>query len=141
TSPSEGRVIEANDAILLGDRPADDVVALGVWRDEFERQAMVALPAMTPGVGIRQYEHTLRTPAGEKRDLLARTTRMDLEGEVVLLSIVRDITERRRAQHLLEESEQRLAKIIESSPEAITIATIEDGTFIAVNPAAERLSG
>jgi len=96
---------------------------------------------MTPGGGIRQYEHIVRTPQGEKRDVLARTTRMDLQGESVLLSIVRDITQRRRAQRLLEESEQRLAKMIEASPEAITIASIEDGTFIAVNPAGERLSG
>src|SRR5215510_5179009 len=117
------------------------VTELGIWRDAFEHKAMVALPAMTPGGGIRQYEHIVRTPQGEKRDVLARTTRMDLQGESVLLSIVRDITQRRRAQRLLEESEQRLAMMIEASPEAITIASIEDGTFILVNPAGERLSG
>jgi PAS domain S-box-containing protein len=146
TTASEGRVIEANDAMLriLG-RSRNDVIGrtvtdLGIWRDAFEHKAMVALPAMTPG-GIRQYEHALRTPAGETRDLLARTTRIDLQGEPVLLSVVRDITERRRVQRLLEESEQRLAKMIEASPEAITIASIEDGTFMLVNPAAQRLSG
>jgi PAS domain S-box-containing protein len=146
TSVGDGRVIEVNDAMLriLG-RERNDVIGstvtnLGIWRDQFEHRAMVAVPAMTPG-GIRQYEHTLRTPAGEKRDVLARTTRIDLQGEAVLLSMVRDITERRRAQLLLEESEQRLAKMIEASPEAITIATVEDGTFISVNPAGERLSG
>jgi PAS domain S-box-containing protein len=42
---------------------------------------------------------------------------------------------------LLEESEQRLAKMIEASPEAITMAGLEDGKFVSVNPAAERLSG
>ena len=146
TSVSEGRVIEANDAMLriLG-RERNDVIGrtvtgLGIWRDAFEHKAMVAVPAIRPG-GIRQYEHVVRTPQGEKRDVLARTTRMELRGEAVLLSIVRDITQRRRAQRLLEESEQRLAKMIEASPEAITIASIEDGTFILVNPAGERLSG
>jgi len=59
----------------------------------------------------------------------------------VLLSMVRDITQRRRSQRLLEESEKRLAKMIEGSPEAITIASIEDGTFVLVNPAAQRLGG
>jgi PAS domain S-box-containing protein len=101
---------------------------------------MVAVPAMTPG-GIRQYEHQVRTPGGEKRDLLARTTRIDLQGEPVLLSMVRDITQRRRAQRLLEESEKRLAKMIEGSPEAITIANLDDGTLVLANPAAQRLSG
>jgi PAS domain S-box-containing protein len=146
TTAAEGRVIEANDAMLriLG-RERDDVIGrtvteLGIWRDVFEHKAMVALPAMTPG-GLRQYEHQVRTPQGEKRDLLARTTRIDLQGEAVLLSMVRDITQRRRSQRLLEESEKRLAKMIEGSPEAITIASVEDGTFMLVNPAAERLSG
>lgn len=146
TSVAEGRVIETNDAMLriLG-RSRDEVIGrtvtdLGIWRDAFEHKAMVALPAMTPG-GIRQYEHAVRTPQGDKRDILARTARMDLQGEAVLLSIVRDITDRRRAQRLLEESEQRLAMMIEASPEAITIASVEDATFMLVNPAAQRLSG
>ncbi|HTQ73324.1 MAG TPA: PAS domain S-box protein [Burkholderiales bacterium] len=147
TSVAEGRVIEANDAFLriLG-RARDDVVGrtetdLGIWRDAHERMAMLALPAMTPGGGVRQYEHSIRTPAGDKRDVLARATVIDLQGETVLLSIFRDITERRRAQLLLEESEQRLARMIDGSPEAITIASVEDGTFMLVNPAGERLSG
>ena len=146
TTVSDGRVIEANDAMLriLG-RERNDVIGrtvtdLGIWRDQFEHKAMVALPAMTPG-GIRQYEHAVRTPEGEKRDLLARTTKIDLQGDSVLLSMVRDITDGRRSQRLLEESEKRLAKMIEGSPEAITIASIEEGTFMLVNPAAERLSG
>src|SRR5215831_18665233 len=146
TTATDGRVIEANDAMLrILDRQRNDVIGrtvtdLGIWRDMFEHKAKVAVPAMTPG-GIRQYEHAVRTPQGEKRDLLARTTRIDLQGEAVLLSMVRDITQRRRAQRLLEESEKRLAKMIEGSPEAITIASIEDGTFMLVNPAAQRLSG
>jgi PAS domain S-box-containing protein len=41
----------------------------------------------------------------------------------------------------LGESEARLAKMIEASPESITIASVEDGTFILVNPAGERLCG
>jgi PAS domain S-box-containing protein len=146
TSVAEGRVIEANEAFcrIVG-RPRDEVIGrttaeLGFWRDAHERAAMVVIPAMTPG-GFRQYEHTIRTPAGERRDILARATRIDLQGEAVLLSVVQDVTERRRAEHLLEESERRLARMIEASPEAITIATVDDGTFIAVNPAAERLSG
>ena len=147
TSVAEGRIIEANDAFLriLGRARAEVVgrteIELGIWRDAHERMAMLALPAMTPGGGVRQYEHSIRTPAGDKRDVLARATVIDLGGETVLLSIIRDITERRRAQLLLEESEQRLARMIDGSPEAITIASVEDGTFVLVNPAGQRLSG
>jgi PAS domain S-box-containing protein len=146
TSVAEGRVIEANEAFCqIVARPREEVIGrttleLGFWRDSHERRAMVVVPAMTPG-GIRQYEHVIRTPGGEQRNVLARATRIDLQGAAVLLSMVEDVTERRRAEHLLEESERRLAKMIEASPEAITIASVEDGIFILVNPAGERLSG
>jgi len=76
-----------------------------------------------------------------QKDVLVRATRLKMQGEVMLLVLVQDITEQRLAVRLLEESERRLAKIIEASPEAITIASVEDGTFVAVNPASERLSG
>jgi len=55
-----------------------------------------------------------------------------------LFSNLRKLEEKSAA---LGESEGRLAKMIEASPEAITIASVEDGTFILVNPAGERLCG
>jgi len=55
-----------------------------------------------------------------------------------LLRSLREVGEKSAA---LGESEARLAKMIEASPEAITIASVEDGTFILVNPAGERLCG
>jgi PAS domain S-box-containing protein len=55
-----------------------------------------------------------------------------------LLTSLRQAQEKSAA---LGESEARLAKMIEASPEAITIASVEDGTFILVNPAGQRLCG
>src|SRR5215467_2901440 len=146
TSIAEGRVIEANEAFCrIAGHPRDEVIGrttidLGFWRDAHERQAMVVIPAMIPG-GVRQFEHVIRTRGSEPRDVLARTTRIELQGESLLLSMYQDITERRRAERLLEESEHRLARMVEASPEAITIASVDDGVFVSVNPAAERLSG
>jgi len=146
TSIANGRVIEANEAFFqLTGRARENVIGrtteeIGFWRDAGERAARLG-PAMKPGGGVHQYERTIRTPAGLQKDVLVRAARMEVQGEAVLLVMVQDITEQRLAVRLLEESERRLAKVIEASPEAITIATVEDGTFIAVNPAAERLSG
>jgi PAS domain S-box-containing protein len=145
TSVAEGRVIEANEAFchIVG-RPRDDVLGrtateLGFWRDTQERTERLAIPSL--GGGVRERERPFYTPAGERKDLLARATQIDLQGETVLLSMIQDVTERRRAERLLRESERRLAKVIEASPEAITLASVEDGVFIEVNPAGERLSG
>jgi PAS domain S-box-containing protein len=112
---------------------------IGFWRDAEERIARLG-PALKDG-GVHQYERTVRTPAGVQKDVLVRATRLEVQGEAVLLVLVQDITEQRLAVRLLEDSERRLAKVIEASPEAITIATVDNGTFISVNPAAERLSG
>lgn len=145
TSMTDGRVIEANDAFCqLAGQPRADVIGrtteeIGFWRDAEERAARLG-PAITAG-GVHQYERTIRTPAGVDKDVLVRATRLDVQGGAVLLVLVQDITEQRLAVRLLEESERRLAKIVEASPEAITIARVEDGVFIEVNPASERLSG
>ena len=145
TSIADGRVIEANEAFFhLTGRARQDVVGrtteeIGFWRNAEERAKHLG-PALK-AEGIHQYERTIRTPAGVQKDVLVRATRIEMQGEPVLLAMIQDITEQRLAVRLLEESERRLAKIIEASPEAITIASVEDGTFIAVNPAGERLSG
>ncbi|HZE10319.1 MAG TPA: PAS domain S-box protein [Burkholderiales bacterium] len=145
TSITDGKVIEANEAFChLTGRARNDVIGrtteeIGFWRDAAERTARLG-PALSAG-GLHQYERTIRTPAGVQKDVLVRATRLKMQGEVMLLVLVQDITEQRLAVRLLEESERRLAKMIEASPEAITIAGLEDGVFVEVNPAAERLGG
>jgi len=145
TSVADGRVIEANEAFFrLTGRAREDVIGrtteeIGFWRDAGERAARLG-PALSPG-GVHQYERTIRTPAGVQKDVLVRAAHLEMQGKPVLLAMIQDITEQRLAVRLLEESERRLAKIIEASPEAITIASVDDGTFISVNPAGERLSG
>jgi len=146
TSVADGRVIDANEGLLrVVGRAREDVIGrttaeLGFWRDAEERAAALDLEAMARG-SIGRYQRVIQTPAGEQRDMLVSATRIELQGKAVLLSMIEDVTERRRAERLLRESERRLAKVIEASPEAITIASVEDGTFIEVNPAGERLSG
>ena len=146
TSVADGRVIDANEGFLrMVGRPREQVIGrttaeLGFWRDADERVAALDLEAVAQG-SVRQYERVIGTPAGEQRDMLVSATRIELQGRAVLLSMIQDVTERRRAERLLEESERRLAKIIEASPEAITISSVEDGVFLEVNPASQRLSG
>jgi PAS domain S-box-containing protein len=52
-----------------------------------------------------------------------------------------DITERKRAEEAIKESEERFSKAFRSSPEAIAITTIEDGKFIEVNDNFNRITG
>ncbi|MFO1424848.1 MAG: PAS domain S-box protein, partial [Candidatus Competibacteraceae bacterium] len=54
-------------------------------------------------------------------------------GENCILSNVRDIAERKRAEAALRSSEERFAKAFRSSPAAIVISTLDEGRFIDVN--------
>jgi PAS domain S-box-containing protein len=64
---------------------------------------------------------------------------VSVDGEVALLSVVRDITERKRAERELRESEARYRTLAESSPLAIFVDR-DDSVFLA-NTACVRLFG
>ncbi|MGE5464872.1 MAG: PAS domain S-box protein [Syntrophothermus sp.] len=61
------------------------------------------------------------------------TTIIDLEGEQCILGVLDDITERKRAENALRQSEERFAKAFHSSPDAIIISRLSDGLIIEVN--------
>jgi PAS domain S-box-containing protein len=79
----------------------------------------------------------------DKEDITAEmnVVGIDWEGNHAFLASLRDVTERKRAQIALQESEEKFSKAFLSSPEAIVISTVEDGTFLEVNDSFCRLTG
>ncbi|MBI4466894.1 MAG: PAS domain S-box protein [Acidobacteria bacterium] len=55
--------------------------------------------------------------------------------------VMHDVTERKRAEQALRQSEEKFAKAFRSSPDAITLATVGEGRYVEVNPGFLRLSG
>ncbi|MDD5023677.1 MAG: PAS domain S-box protein [Methanoregula sp.] len=64
-----------------------------------------------------------------------------LLGKRVILSIVRDITERKRVEEALRIAHEKYTKAFLSAPNAITISELDSGRFIEVNDAATRIFG
>jgi PAS domain S-box-containing protein len=52
-----------------------------------------------------------------------------------------DITERKRAEEAMRESEERFSKAFEASPDALVISRIADGVILAVNDSFVLMSG
>jgi PAS domain S-box-containing protein len=66
---------------------------------------------------------------------------LELDGHKYILAFDRDITERKKAEEALRLSEEKFSKAFRASPDWITISMIDDGRYIEVNDAFERLSG
>jgi PAS domain S-box-containing protein len=62
------------------------------------------------------------------------------DGAVAAVGTVHtDLTERKRAEEALRESEARFRTLVEYAPEAITIIDVDTGLYVDVNPMAETL--
>ena len=67
------------------------------------------------------------------------TVNIGRPGEVRVIGILRDITERKEIEEALKESEEKFRALAESSPAAIFI--IQDNVFKYVNPSFEKITG
>jgi len=77
---------------------------------------------------------------GSEFDLEVDVSSYKLKGEIYTLVILRDVTERKRAEQLLRESEALKGAILESALDCI-VAMNHEGKVIEWNPAAERTFG
>ena len=80
-------------------------------------------------------------PGGEQQWYAVTYEPSMYRSETVVVEVVLDISERKRAEAALRQSEERFAKAFHASPAALTITRISDGCFIDMNESFERLLG
>jgi len=81
-------------------------------------------------------ESRFRNNAGEWIWMLNHGRVVERSGDgraVRMAGIVVDVTERKNAEALLQQSEERFAKIFQASPDAIVISRLSDGRYLEVN--------
>ncbi|MBD2182944.1 PAS domain S-box protein [Planktothrix sp. FACHB-1355] len=83
---------------------------------------------------IRNQELNVRTKSGDIRTILLSSDRIDLGGEVYILSVMNDITDRKRAEDALRQSEERYRAVVEDQTELVCRFK-PDGTLTFVNDA------
>jgi diguanylate cyclase (GGDEF)-like protein/PAS domain S-box-containing protein len=139
-----GVILDANRSCLQawGYRRAEligePIAAVGIWVDP---AALTLLTQRLHEAGfVRNQEVELRKKTGEVRRAAVSMELIDIDGEPCVMTIAEDITERRRAEDALKESEARYRDLFEHANDLIQSVDVA-GAFLYVNPAWRRALG
>jgi len=111
---------------------------LNIWADDKARERLIA--------GLNQYgkyenlETRFRKKDGAYTYGLMSATLIDINGEECILSVTRDITERKKAEQRQWELQEELRTTLYSIGDAV-ISTDRNGRVRQMNPVAEQLTG
>lgn len=87
------------------------------------------------------YETILLRKDDTRVQVEVNATVMDYNGKPADFVYLRDLTERKKAEELIRQSEEKYRKLIETANDAIFLADIETGIIIDTNKRAEKLIG
>jgi diguanylate cyclase (GGDEF)-like protein/PAS domain S-box-containing protein len=147
---STGRFTDANEnAVKMFGLPRDALLALGPMdlsapvqpdgraAEEAAREHIQA--ALRGEAPVFEWVH--RNAADEDIVCEVRLVRLFATGRDLVRGSMLDITERKRIEAALRESETKFATVFRICPESISISTMDDGVYVDVNEAYERVFG
>ncbi|MFU8815628.1 MAG: EAL domain-containing protein [Pseudomonadales bacterium] len=113
----------------VGQRELD----LDLWVDSAERDALLSV--FTRQRSATNLEARLRTVNGETLSVEISLRYIELDGELCVLCIARDISKRLEAESAARSSEEKFAQVFTQSPDGIVILKHPSLTICDVNPA------
>jgi len=92
------------------------------------------------GEELEPYDYSLIRKNGERIEAINASKLIQYEGETAILGIVTDITERKRAEKKLRESEQKFRSYIDNAPDGVVVVDSQ-GRLVEVNEAICNMTG
>ncbi|MBN2398476.1 MAG: PAS domain S-box protein, partial [Deltaproteobacteria bacterium] len=139
----DGTLIDVNNAAveMLG-YSKEELFAIGLSGIDstLKEDDIRALAHAMPSDGLQIFETSHTAKDGRTFPVEVYSSLVTYQGRPVILSIARDITERRKIQQALEESEKRYRVIVENVNDIIWTIGL-DLRFIYVSPSNVRVSG
>lgn len=140
----ERRYLEVNEGFCrMTGYAAEEVIGktsseLNVWADPEQRGA--TLQKVLREGEVHEEEFRFRTKSGEIRFGQLAAVTVAVDNQQCMLSISRDITERKRAEEELRRSEANFRSLVHDSPFGILKVTLE-GRILQANPALVKMLG
>jgi PAS domain S-box-containing protein len=144
TRLKDGLIVEANAGFsLMSGHSHEESVGfctreLNLWCDPAEQARFLAELQRTHACENQEFAFQRKDGSRLVGMTSARILMINEQAHVV--SVTRDITEQKRAEEALRESEETYRSILKASPDDITITDL-DGRILMVSPAAYRMFG
>ena len=156
-APDAIYVMDMNGTFMDGNRKAEELVGYakeelvgmnfyeaGLLPEEYALQALGSLRQSQNGEATVPTEFELTRKDGSRVWVEVRSIPVSRKGEVEVLGIARDITERKRAEKALEDSESRFRELFENMSSAVAVYEVKnkgkDFIFKDLNSAGEKIS-
>jgi PAS domain S-box-containing protein len=142
----QGQVIDANQeyARLAGRPGPEEVIGRSVleWTapQDRERNAAEVRKCIEQGF-VRHLEIDYVTPDGRVNPIEIDAAVLEGSDPLRILTLCRDIADRKRFENALRQSEERFRLTFHTSPDSININRLEDGLYVDINEGFTRLTG
>jgi PAS domain S-box-containing protein len=139
TRLEDGTIFEVNDGfVAISGYSYSEVIGkktndIHLWFREEERNIFVE--TLKKSGRVHELEFLFRKKTGEEVNGLISAEILSINDEKVIMSSINDITERKKSDELLKESQAILKAAMDCSPSGIAIADAPSGTLRYVNKA------